>query len=464
MRITGVRTHIVDTPIPEEHRVRSGAGYKLARQAAFVELTTDEGLKGYGPCSFGSASLDLGSVATLCDNTFADALVGEDPHRIEHLWDKIYYGSIVRVHGPRSVGVAILSAIDIALWDLKGKALGAPSTSCSAARSATPSRRTRARSTGRTPEHAVEQAQAFLDKGFKAFKVKVGLDVDNDVASLRAIRDQVGPGVDILVDANQCYTRHLALKVGRVLEELDVVLFEEPLPIDDVAGHAFLAEKLDVRIATGENMYTRWDFLPYFQAGAIHVVQADASRCGGISEAKRIFDLAGAYHLHAIPHTFSDALTIAANLHVVAASSNAPIIEYDATYNPIQTALVTNPPLPVESAIALPTGPGLGVDIDWDFVAAHPYTGQIGIGAGSRPMFGLERDHPRPDRNLAGLGRGTTVIGVAKLASGPGERRARGTRRPRARGRARCCSRCGRPGSAAPTCTSRRTSSRASRR
>ena len=124
MRITGVKTHIVDTPIPEEHRVRIGAGYKLARQAAFVELTTDEGLKGYGPCSFGSASLDLGSVATLCDNTFARALVGEDPHRIEYLWDKIYYGSIVRVHGPRSVGVAILSAIDIALWDLKGKALG----------------------------------------------------------------------------------------------------------------------------------------------------------------------------------------------------------------------------------------------------------------------------------------------------------------------------------------------------
>ena len=402
MRITGVKTHIVDTPIPEEHRVRSGAGYKLARQAAFVELSTDEGLKGYGPCSFGSASLDLGSVATLCDHTFADALVGEDPHRIEHLWDKIYYGSIVRVHGPRSVGVAILSAIDIALWDLKGKALGVPVYQLLGGAFRDPVPAYSSSVYWSTPEHAVEQAQAFLDKGFKAFKVKVGLDVDNDVASLRAIREHVGPDVDILVDANQCYTRHLALKVGRVLEELDVVLFEEPLPIDDVAGHAFLAEKLDVRIATGENMYTRWDFLPYFQAGAVHVVQADASRCGGISEAKRIFDLAGAYHLHAIPHTFSDALTIAANLHVVAASSNAPIIEYDATYNPIQTALVTNPPLPVDSAIALPTAPGLGVDIDWDFVAAHPYTGQIGIGAGSRPMFGLKSEII-PDRTATSL-------------------------------------------------------------
>ena len=412
MRITGVKTYIVDTPIPEEHRVRSGAGYKLARQAAFVELTTDEGLKGYGPCSFGSASLDLGSVATLCDHTFADALVGEDPHRIEHLWDKIYYGSIVRVHGPRSVGVAILSAIDIALWDLKGKALGVPVYQLLGGAFRDPVPAYSSSVYWSTPEHAVEQAQAFLDLGFKAFKVKVGLDVDNDVASLRAIREHVGPGIDILVDANQCYTRHLALKVGRVLEELDVLLFEEPLPIDDVAGHAFLADKLDVRIATGENMYTRWDFLPYFEAGAIHVVQADASRCGGISEAKRIFDLAGAYHLHAIPHTFSDALTIAANLHVVAASSNAPIIEYDATYNPIQTALVTNPPLPRQRDRAADRA-GARRRHRLGLRRRPPVHGpdrhRRGLAADVRAE---ERGHPRPHRNLArlsGLGDGSQL-------------------------------------------------------
>jgi D-galactarolactone cycloisomerase len=389
MRITGVKTHIVDTPIPEEHRVRSGAGYKLARQAAFVELTTDEGIAGYGPCSFGSASLDLGSVASLCDNTFAPALAGEDPHRIEHLWDKLYYGSITRVHGYRSVGVAILSAIDIALWDLKGKALGAPIYQLLGGAFQDPVPAYSSSVYWDTPEGAARQARAFVDAGFRAFKVKVGADVDNDIASLQAIRDEVGYDVDMLVDANQCYSRHLALKVGRVLEQLDVLFFEEPLPIDDVDGHAFLADKLDVRIATGENMYTRWDFVPFIERRAIHVVQADASRCGGISEAKRIFDLAGAFHLHAIPHTFSDALTVAASVHLVAACSNAPVIEYDYTYNPIQTALVKNPPVPRDSVIELPTGPGLGVEIDWDFVADNPYTGTIGIGAGSRPAFGL---------------------------------------------------------------------------
>lgn len=402
MRITGVKTHLVDCPIPEEHRVRSGAGYKLARQAAFVEITTDEGISGFGPCSFGSASLDLRSVATLIENTYAPALVGEDPHRIEHLWDKIYYGSITRVHGPRSVGVAMLSAVDIALWDVKGKALGVPVYELLGGAVKDPVPLYVSSVYWSPPEEAAAQARAFVEQGFRAFKVKVGLDVRNDIESLRAIRDEVGYDVDMLVDANQCYTRHLALKVGRELEQLDVLFFEEPLPVDDVEGHAFLADKLDVRIATGENMYTRWDFMPFFTAKAIHVAQADASRCGGISEARKIFEIASGFHVHAIPHTFSDALTVVASLHLVAASANAPLMEYDRTYNPIQTALVKSPPEVHDSVIELPKGPGLGVEIDWDFVADHPYTGKIGIGAGSRPAFGAVIE-TIPDRSAESL-------------------------------------------------------------
>ena len=203
MKITGVKTYIVDTLIPEEHRVRSGAGYKLRRQAAFVEITTDEGISGYGPCSLGSASIDLGSVATLTDNTFADTLVGEDPHRIEYLWDKIYYGSILRVHGARSVGVAILSAIDIALWDIKGKALDAPVYQLLGGAFRDPVPCYSSSVYWDTPDGAVAQARAFLEQGFKAFKVKVGLDVENDIACLHAIREDVGYEVDMLVDANQ---------------------------------------------------------------------------------------------------------------------------------------------------------------------------------------------------------------------------------------------------------------------
>jgi D-galactarolactone cycloisomerase len=402
VRITGVKTHLVHCPIPEEHRVRSGAGYKLARQAAFVEITTDEEISGFGPCSFGSASLDLQSVAGLIENTYGPALVGEDPHRVDHLWDKIYYGAITRVHGGRSVGVAMLSAVDIALWDIKGKALGVPVYELLGGAVRDPQPLYVSSVYWSAPSEAAAQARAFLDMGFRAFKVKVGLDLANDIDSLHAIRDEVGYDVDMLVDANQCYTRHLALQVGRELERLKVLFFEEPLPVDDVEGHAFLAGKLDVRIATGENMYTRWDFMPFLSRGAVHVVQADASRCGGIGEAKKIADIASGFHAHLVPHTFSDALTVVANLHVVAASANGPVMEYDRTYNPIQTDLVTNPPLVHDSVIELPKGPGLGVDIDWDFVADHPYTGEIGIGAGSRPAFGLLTE-VIPDRSATSL-------------------------------------------------------------
>lgn len=386
--ITRVTTHLVHCPIPEGARVRSGAGLKLARQAAFVEITTAAGLTGIGPCSFGSASLDLQAAASLLDHAIAPMLIGEDAGRIQYLWEKIYYGAVTRVLGPRGIGVALLSGVDIALWDLKGKELGAPLYELLGGAVNNPVPAYASSIYWLPPAEAARQARAYVDEGFRAVKMKVGLDYRNDVASLAAIREEVGTGVDLMVDANQCYSAHLALKVGRELERYDVLFFEEPLPTDDLEGHRFLAERLDVRIATGENMYTRYDFLPYISQRAVHVVQADASRTGGISEARKINELAAAHHLHAAPHTFSDVLTVAASLHLVAASPNAVILELDRTYNPLMTGLIQNPLHVHDGVVELPSGPGLGVEIDWNFVAAHPYHGQHGIGAGARPAFG----------------------------------------------------------------------------
>lgn len=402
MKITGVKTHLVHCPIPEHERVRSGAGLKLARQAAFVEIATDDGLSGIGPCSFGSASLDLNAAASMIDHALAPMLIGEDPFRIQHLWEKIYYGSVVRVLGHRGIGVALLSGVDIALWDLKGKAFGAPVYELLGGAFRDPVPAYASAIYWSPPEDAARAARRYVDEGFKAVKLKVGLDFRNDVDALAAIREEVGDDVDILVDANQCYTPHLALKVGRELERHDVLFFEEPLPIDDVDGHRFLAQRLEVRIATGENMYTRWGFEPFIKGGAVHVVQADASRTGGISEARKIFDLAAAFHLHAAPHTFSDALTVAASLHLVASSPNAIILELDRTYNPLQTELVREPLVVRDGNVELPRKPGLGVEIDWDFVADHPYRGELGIGAGARPAFGLASEL-LPDRQAETL-------------------------------------------------------------
>lgn len=389
MRIASVKTHLVHCEIPIDQRVRSGAGLKLARQAAIVEIRTDEGISGFGPASFGSASLDLRAVASMVDNAFAPMLLGEDPSRIQYLWDKIYYGSVVRVHGPRSTGVALLSAVDIALWDLKGKACGLPLFELLGGAIKDPVPAYASSIYWSSPAEAAQTAREFVDRGFRAIKLKVGVDYRADLESLAAVRDEVGPDVDIMVDANQCYSPHLALKVGRELERYDVLFFEEPITTDSVEGHRMLADKLDLRIATGENIYTRWGFVPFITSSAVAVVQADPSRTGGISEARKIFDLASAFHIDAVPHTFSDALTVAAALHLVAASSNAPLIELDQTFNPLQEGIAIDPLVVEDGAIRLPSGPGLGIEIDWDFVAAHPYNGEIGIGLGSRPAFGL---------------------------------------------------------------------------
>jgi D-galactarolactone cycloisomerase len=404
MRITNLTTHLVHCPIPEERRVRSGAGLKLARQAALVEIETDEGISGIGPCSFGSASIDLFAVQSIVERGINPILRGRDPGAIEAIWNDIYYGVVLRVLGHRGMGVAILSAVDIALWDLKGKVVGLPIYSLLGGPTMERVRAYGSSIYWSAPAEAAATARAFLDEGFGAVKLKVGVDVRQDLDSLAAIRDEVGPDVDIMVDANECYSTALALKVGRELERYNVLFFEEPISPDDIDGFKHLADALDVRVATGENMYTRWGFLPFIRQRAVDVVQPDASRCGGISEARRIVDLAGSFHLHAAPHTFSDAFTVMANLHVMAAAADAIILELDRTYNPLMSGLVVEQVAlrPSQGYVELPEGSGLGLTLDRDFLADHPYGGELGISAGGRPAAGLAAE-VLADRATRGL-------------------------------------------------------------
>jgi D-galactarolactone cycloisomerase len=389
VRITRLSTHLVHCPIPEEERVRSGAGLKLARQAAFLEVETDDGVSGIGPCSFGSASLDLFIVQSVVDQVLAPMLVGRDPAAIEAIWNEVYYGIVTRVLGHRGMGVAVLSGLDIALWDLKGKVAGLPIYALLGGPSVERIRCYGSSIYWSTAAEAAAKAQEFLDEGFGAVKLKIGVDVQQDLGALAAIREQVGPDVDIMVDANQNYSADLAIRVGRELERHNVLFFEEPIPIDDVDGHRHVANALDVRIATGENLYTRWGFLPFIQQRAADIVQPDASRCGGISEARRIADLAAAHHAYCAPHTFSDALTVMSNLHVMAGTSNTIILELDRTYNPLMSDLVGERIRPLDGYLELPTAPGLGVTLDRDFVADHPYRGELGISTGGRPAVGM---------------------------------------------------------------------------
>ena len=383
-RIVDLHVHLVSAVIPQPEQVMSGAGHKLSRQSALIEVILDNGLTGIGPCSFGSVSFELTFVKKLVDNVFKPAVLGRDPFATEAIWMELYYGLVIRTYGSRGVGVAILSAIDIALWDVKGKALDVPVYALlgGPVRGAVPAYASSVYWS--TVDESVASARAFVDRGYGALKVKVGGGFREDIERVEAIVDAVGPDVQVMVDANLAYSRDTALRVGRELDRLHVLFFEEPISLDDVEGHGLLAAQLDTMIATGENLYTRWGFLPYIDAG-VDVVQPDSSRAGGISEARRVAELAAARNRLVAPHTFSDAFSLVANLHLALAVDAVFILEVDETYNPLMRELVRNPTRVVDGEIAPPTAAGLGLELDRDWVSAHQYTGGQGIGPGVIP-------------------------------------------------------------------------------
>jgi D-galactarolactone cycloisomerase len=382
VKIESVTTSLLHTDIPFDQRVESGAGLKLARQMCLVRITTDTGLVGYGSPS---GPYDLAVLQRLIEHVIGPLLVGEDVGEHARLWHHVYKGEVTRNAGNRGVGVAALSGIDMALWDLRGKAAGVPLHELLGGLYHPHGVRAYASSIywALEPEEAAAQALSWIDRGFTAVKLKVGREPRRDAARVHAIRAAIGPDNDLLVDGNQSLSRHDALWLLGVLEEAGVYWFEEPLDIDDVEGHRLLREAARcVRIATGENHYTSNAFLPFVQAGAIDVLQADVSRAGGITEVATIQAMAKTHHLQWNPHTFNDILTVVANLQLVAASPHPAMFEWDITYNELMTHLTTEPIEVVGGLLHPPAGPGLGVEIDEDFVDAHVWSGERSIGNG----------------------------------------------------------------------------------
>jgi len=385
MRITDVRVTVLDAPIPEEFRVRSGVGLKSSRTSVFVEVFTDEGLIGLGSCLGGPP----GALRAIVEDVIAPTIRGQDPFNIEALWQQVFTGRIMRLSGPHSLGVAALSGVDVALWDIKGKALGVPIYQLLGGACRDPVRVYASSVYWQTPETAAVDARRLVDAGFTAVKLKVGSDARRDIATVAAVREAIGDDVDLFVDANLCYTFKLAMEVVRELERHRVFWFEEPMPFTDIDGHKKLTDATSVRIATGENMYTRIGFREVVNQRAADIVQPDITRCGGITEARKIAAMAGGNGLLFAPHSFGDAACQLATLHVIASCPEALIMEMDITYNPLRTDL-GGTLLQVDNGfINLPTAPGLGIELTEDIREAYPYRGGLGLSLGANPIVGL---------------------------------------------------------------------------
>ena len=331
-----------------------------------VEVTSDEGVIGLGEAiSRRGAAMTAEAVESL----LTDVVVGEDPRNVEGLWVRMV--EHLRKWG-HTAGVVMeaISGIDIALWDLAAKSYGIPvwQLLAGAGRSSVPCYASSVyiADVDTMCSEALEQKA----RGFQCLKVKIGRSANHggmaaDIAALTAIRETVGPEMSLVVDANGAYQAAEASRVATSLDKLDIRWFEEPVPPDDVEGYRRLRSTTAVPLARGETDFGVFTLGPVIAERLIDVVQPDVARCGGITGARQLAYLTYAANLAFAPHTgFSGGVSQLAALHVAAAAPTLYRLEYMFIDNPLREIFVSGYPVPVDGVLEVPTGPGLGYELD----------------------------------------------------------------------------------------------------
>jgi D-galactarolactone cycloisomerase len=360
VKITGVETF----PLAFSLEVPRGDGRGLStlRQTLIVKITSDEGLHGWGQ----------GGRPDVVRNVLAPLLVGQDPRETGRLWQRMIQAS----RGDR----ASVGAVDVALWDLKGRLTGMSVAQLlgGALRDAVPAYASLHNYTP-APDLSDELATAIREakaRGFTALKLKIGgRPLPEDLRYIRLAREVVGPEFDLMADANQTYTVPMAVKVGRVLEELDYAWFEEPIPTHDVAGYAQLCQVLDIAVAGYEGVGDPHQIAPVLQARAIDVYQPDVVGSGGFTVIPHLAALASASGVSFTCHVWDSALVQVASLHFLAAlppwqpysmSPVPPRLEVTTLpRQPLNAELLLDPPaVQPDGTFQVPTGPGLGIEVN----------------------------------------------------------------------------------------------------
>ena len=295
------------------------------------------------------------------------------------LWERMFHALY---NANIFVGLAgsALSAIDIALWDLAGKAAGLPAHALLGGKVRD---RVAVYATGlyytegEFPDRLLDEARSYVEQGFTGMKTKVGgLTVEEDVRRVRALREAIGPDVRLMVDANEAYNATTAIRIGHKLAELDLMWFEEPVNAQDIEAYLQVKDALPMAIAGGENLRTRFEFKDYLARRAYDIAQPDIMHCGGITEMARICAMANAHGVQVNPHVWGSPIMIAATLHLTATLppcptardpqpyAQEPVMEFDRTPSTIRQQVCSKSFDQRDSYIQVPQGPGLGVEVD----------------------------------------------------------------------------------------------------
>lgn len=361
MKIVSVDAIPLEAPIDRFiGRARQTVPLK-SRRCLIVKITTDEGHVGYGE---GLTPVAPQAAADIVRQVLTPFLIGRDPLDSEPIWEKLYATNRSRGY-TRGYQMIAISAVDIALWDLKGKILAQPVYRLLGGKFL---EKIPVYATGLMLEGDVEAivdlAQQYYEKGFRAMKLKIGEDEKQDLKTLQALRKIFGSDVKIMVDANGAYDPTTAIKIGRSLEELDVFWFEEPVTPEDVDGMARVRENISMYLAAGECEYTKFGFRELLLKKAIDVCQPDVARAGGITECRKIAALAQAFNIYYAPHAWGGVICIAATTHLVMSLPNFLICEFDRVPNPLRDELPEKQLVFKDGYLYVPDEPGLGVVLD----------------------------------------------------------------------------------------------------
>jgi len=340
----------------------------------FLKIMTDSGIYGWGEASL--QEKDAGVIAEI--ETFRKFLIGQDPFQIEHIWTSLHR-RVTWTGG--AVTMSAISAIDLALWDIKGKALGVPVYELMGGKV-----RDKVKLyangwfNGSSPEEYARDAKATADKGYKAMKLypfggpqvptpeRIQLGVDR----VAAVREAVGPNVEVGVDVRNALNIWGARRVAKKLEPFDLMFMEEPILYDNSTTLVELARETPVPIAVGERLYTRWEFREVLEKNAVDIIQPDICHAGGISELKKIAAMAETYYVTLAPHNSNGPISTVASLHLDMMINNCFMQELILRFLDRYNEVLTEPLEVVDGHCAPPAGPGWGTDLREDVLAQYP--------------------------------------------------------------------------------------------
>ncbi|NLC54080.1 MAG: mandelate racemase/muconate lactonizing enzyme family protein [Firmicutes bacterium] len=346
-----------------------------AQDGIIIKVYTDEGIVGYGEVDSSplviKAIIDAPVSHNLCRG-LGQSIIGMDPFEIDKIWETMYYVSTF--YGRRGAAIQAIGGIDIALWDILGKALNKPIYKLLGGEFRTKVRAYASVLMPDTPEECYELTKKVCSENYSAIKLGwggFGQSFRQDIALVKAAREAAGPDIDLMFDIgfvpSPDYPIDAVNRINLVkeIEQYKPYWIEEPLFPDDLEGYRKLSEAVDTRIACGENESTRYGFKELIEVAKVDILQPDVTRCGGLSEAKRIANLAQVHHLTVVPHCWSSGIVEAASMHLIASIPNACLLEYCKAETPIRQEISEE--IVVKDGYAeVPQKPGLGIEINED--------------------------------------------------------------------------------------------------